>query len=159
MTPRKSIERVCNLQCRLSIARSNVSTSLKELQNWGLIRNVHVLGDRRDHFETMGDVWEMFRLVLEERKRREIDPTLEMLRSCVAEMEKPGNADDHVKSRLRAMLEFFETVTTGYEQLKALPTGTILVLEPLPVTLASAACTSIESRSSPVSSETRNPEE
>src|SRR5712675_2991731 len=60
----------------LSVARSNVSTSLKELQSWGIIRIVHVLGDRRDHFESIKDVWEMFQIVMDERKRREIDPTL-----------------------------------------------------------------------------------
>jgi DNA-binding transcriptional regulator GbsR (MarR family) len=59
----------------LSVARSNVSTSLKELQGWGIIRVVHVLGDRRDHFESMKDVWEMFRVILDERKKRECDPT------------------------------------------------------------------------------------
>src|SRR6476620_7537873 len=58
----------------LSVARSNVSTSLKELQSWGIVRVVHVMGDRRDHFESMKDVWEMFQVILEQRKRREIDP-------------------------------------------------------------------------------------
>src|SRR5437868_732001 len=72
----------------LGVARSNVSTSLRELQNWGLIRVIHLLGDRRDHFECVTrDVWEMFRQVLDERKKREIDPTLELLRACVAEAE------------------------------------------------------------------------
>ncbi len=60
----------------LSVARSNVSNSLRELQGWRIVRVVHVLGDRRDHFETFKDVWEIFRTVSEERKRREIDPTL-----------------------------------------------------------------------------------
>src|SRR5436853_5310976 len=55
----------------LGVARSNVSTSLKELQNWGIVRIVHVMGDRRDHFESMKDVWEMFRTILDERKKRE----------------------------------------------------------------------------------------
>src|SRR6201987_1828861 len=69
----------------LSVARSNVSTSLKELQGWGIVKLVHVLGDKRDHFESMKDAWEMFRMVLDERKKREIDPTLNMLRTCIAE--------------------------------------------------------------------------
>src|SRR6185295_7711383 len=64
----------------LGVARSNVSTSLWELQGWGIIKVVHVLGDRRDHFESVKDVWELFRAVLDERKKREIDPTLELLR-------------------------------------------------------------------------------
>src|SRR5436853_5201498 len=71
----------------LAVARSNVSTSLRELQGWGIVRLVHVLGDRRDHFESVKDVWEMFGTILEERKRREIDPTLRVLQECVAELE------------------------------------------------------------------------
>src|SRR5919109_266169 len=55
----------------LGIARSNVSTSLKELQGWGIVKVVHLLGDRRDHFESLKDVWEMFRIIVEERKKRE----------------------------------------------------------------------------------------
>src|SRR5687767_13386038 len=72
----------------LKVARSNVSNSLKELQGWGIVKLVHVLGDKRDHFESMKDVWEMFRVVLDERKKREIDPTLAVLRECIAEAEK-----------------------------------------------------------------------
>src|SRR5919197_3686043 len=59
----------------LSVARSNVSTSLRELQGWGVARVIHVMGDRRDHFETVHDVWDMFSIILDERKKREIDPT------------------------------------------------------------------------------------
>src|SRR5213083_2480720 len=70
----------------LSVARSNVSTSLRELQSWGIVRVVHVLGDRRDHFESLKDVWEMFRIILEERKRREIDTTLRVLQECVEDL-------------------------------------------------------------------------
>src|SRR3954449_7513634 len=72
----------------LAVARSNVSTSLRELQGWGIVRVVHVLGDRRDHFESIKDVWEIFRQVLDERKRREVDPTLSILRDCVIEADK-----------------------------------------------------------------------
>src|SRR5213593_214083 len=71
----------------LSVARSNVSTSLRELQSWGIVKVVHVLGDRRDHFETLKDVWEIFRIVAEERKKREIDPTLRVLAQCVQEVK------------------------------------------------------------------------
>src|SRR5436853_295070 len=60
----------------LSVARSNVSNSLRELQGWKIVKIVHVLGDRRDHFQSMKDVWEMFRIILDERKKRETDPTL-----------------------------------------------------------------------------------
>jgi DNA-binding transcriptional regulator GbsR (MarR family) len=63
----------------LEVARSNVSNSLRELQNWGIVRVVHILGDRRDHFESMKDVFEMFRVITRERKKREIDPTRQTL--------------------------------------------------------------------------------
>src|SRR5689334_11939787 len=63
----------------LNVARSNVSTSLKELQGWGIVKLVHVIGDKRDHFESLKDVWELFRIVMDERKKREFDPTLRML--------------------------------------------------------------------------------
>src|ERR1043166_595904 len=69
----------------LAVARSHVSTRLREVQGWGIVKLVHVLGDRRDHFESLKDVWELFRIVLDERKKREIDPTLSMLRECIAE--------------------------------------------------------------------------
>src|ERR1700730_1154715 len=76
----------------LSVARSNVSTSLRELQGWGIVSLVHVLGDRRAHFQTTKDVWEIFRTGSEERKRREIDPTLRTLGECVQELKDAGNA-------------------------------------------------------------------
>ena len=109
----------------LSVARSNVSTSLRELQGWGIVRVAHVLGDRRDHFESMKDVCDMFRLVLEERKRREVDPTLAMLRSSVSEAESGGKADAYTKERLAEMLEFFENVTGLYQQLEKVPPNTV----------------------------------
>src|SRR3989441_9376699 len=84
----------------LNVARSNVSTSLKELQSWGIVKLVHVLGDRRDHFESKKEVWEMFRIVLDERKRREIDPTLAMLRECIREAEKNNGSDSYTRQRL-----------------------------------------------------------
>src|SRR6266496_918299 len=83
----------------LAVARSNVSNSLRELQGWGVVRVVHVLGDRRDHFESLKDVWEIFRIVAEERKKREIDPTLRVLAQCVQEV-KNGQGDAHTKERL-----------------------------------------------------------
>ena len=107
----------------LAVARSNVSTSLRELQSWGIVKVVHVLGDRRDHFESMKDVWEMFSVVIEERKRREIDPTLAVLRSSVAELEKTPQADPYTRERMREMLEFFEAMTGFYQELRRMPTG------------------------------------
>ncbi len=109
----------------LSIARSTVSTGLRELQSWGIIRTVHVLGDRRDHFETLDDVWEMFRVVLDERKRREMDPTLHMLRETLQELETKGEEDLHTRTKLNEMLDFFETMMSLYSQLQRLPTSAI----------------------------------
>src|SRR3954468_19706127 len=77
----------------LNVARSNVSTSLKELQGWRIVKLVHVLGDKRDHFESMKDPWDMFRIVLDERKRREIDPTLQVLHECIAEADADKETD------------------------------------------------------------------
>ncbi len=110
----------------LAVARSNVSTSLRELQGWGVIRVVHVLGDRRDHFESMKEVWEMFRIVLDERKRREIDPTVAVLRDCVAEAERAGAGEKLPRERLSQMLEFFETMGGWYEQMRRLPTPVVI---------------------------------
>ena len=93
----------------LDIARSNVSGGLKELQGWGLVKVAHHLGDRRDHFETFTDVWETFRVILRERKRREIEPTVQVLRDCTSEAKA---ADTKVPAeageRLAAMLDFLE---------------------------------------------------
>ncbi len=112
----------------LAVARSTVSAGLHELQSWGIVNVVHVLGDRRDHFETSLDVWSMFRIILDERKRRELDPTLTMLRQAVTELEAGGEADDHAREKLQEMLDFFETVITLYEQVHNLPLETILRL-------------------------------
>src|SRR5579864_6394498 len=67
----------------LGVARSNVSNSLKELQSWKIVKVVHVMGDRRDHFESLHDTWTLFQTIMDERKRREIDPTVAVLRQCV----------------------------------------------------------------------------
>ena len=112
----------------LSVARSNVSTSLKELQGWGLVHVVHVMGDRRDHFESLKDPWEMFTLIMEERKRREIDPTLTMLRACELEGASDKTTPDDVKQRIRDVLEFMETISTWYEQMRHVPKPTLIKL-------------------------------
>jgi DNA-binding transcriptional regulator GbsR (MarR family) len=109
----------------LSVARSNVSTSLRELQGWGIVRIAHVLGDRRDHFESMKDVWEMFQVVVEGRKRREIDPTLAALRECLAELPPSGSADAHTRQRIADMLEFLESMSACYEEFRRLPSGSL----------------------------------
>jgi len=109
----------------LQVARSNVSTSLKELQGWGIIRRVHVLGDARDHFESMKEVWDMFRVVLDERKKREIDPTLTVLRDCILEAEKDKETDEYTEQKLRELADFFETTTAWYAQIRQWPTAAL----------------------------------
>jgi DNA-binding transcriptional regulator GbsR (MarR family) len=105
----------------LGIARSNVSTSLKELQGWELVRMLHLPGDRRDHFEAKQDPWDMLMTVVEGRKRREIDPTLEMLRACVAEAENDKVTPTDVKAKMVAMKSFMEELTGWYEQMRDVP--------------------------------------
>lgn len=106
----------------LGVARSNVSNSLKELQNWGIVKIVHLPGDRRDHFESMRDVYEMFRVIAAERKRREIDPTLKVLRECVEEGDSDKEAEAYTKEKIGDLLEFFEVATGFYEKANRLPT-------------------------------------
>jgi DNA-binding transcriptional regulator GbsR (MarR family) len=103
----------------ISVARSNVSTSLKELQAWGLIKTTHVMGDRRDHFEALQDITSLFRVIVEERKRREIDPTLALLRECVQESDAKAGA--FAKERIRTTLEFLEMLNKWYDDMKGLP--------------------------------------
>src|SRR5687767_12868003 len=110
----------------LGVARSNVSTSIKELQNWGIVRVAHVMGDRRDHFESMKDVWEMFRVIMDERKKRETDPTLQLLRELSAEAKKSGAAEPHVRERLAEMLGFFELMTDWYEKTRRMSTPAVI---------------------------------
>ncbi len=109
----------------LGVARSNVSNSLRELQSWGIVKVVHIMGDRRDHFETMKDVWEMFRTVLEERKKREIDPTAEFLRECLTEVNK-SPADTKTKERLKELSDFFESLISVYDQVSKIQTPALL---------------------------------
>ena len=113
----------------LSVARSNVSNSLRELQGWGVVKASHVLGDRRDHYEAMTDVWEMVRVVLDERKKREFDPTLAALRDLTdqaAKSGKSGKRDAYAHERLAEMLGFFESVAAWYTQMRRLPTGSVI---------------------------------
>lgn len=109
----------------LSVARSNVSTSLRELQGWGIVRVVHVLGDRRDHFESIKDVWEIFRIVSEERKRREIDPTLRVIGECVEELKKDSKGDPYTRERLESMLEFLMVMTGMFDEILRMPAGAL----------------------------------
>ncbi len=112
----------------LSIARSNVSTSLKELQGWGLVQLTHILGDRRDHFESKKDLWDLLMIIVEERKRREIDPTLTMLRECVSEAKEDKEIDPEIRKRIQTTLEFVESMTSWYDQVKRIPKPTLVAL-------------------------------
>jgi DNA-binding transcriptional regulator GbsR (MarR family) len=112
----------------LNVARSNVSTSLKELQSWGVVTIAHVMGDRRDHFAIKGDTWSMLTTIMEERKRRELEPTLSLLRRCVIELEDDRETPPEVKARIAEMLSFVSTLTEWFDQVKALPRSTLLAL-------------------------------
>jgi DNA-binding transcriptional regulator GbsR (MarR family) len=109
----------------LSVARSNVSTSVRELQSYGLVKMTHILGDRRDYFESPHDVWDLFRVIIEQRKQRELNPTLSMLRQCAAEIEGEKLTDDTTKERVRNMLKFVETTSEWYEKIRDIPTPTL----------------------------------
>jgi DNA-binding transcriptional regulator GbsR (MarR family) len=107
----------------LAMARSNVSTSIKELNGWGLVRTVHVFGDRREHFETLRDIWEMFLIIMRERKKRELDPTLNTLRECAREAAA-GKADpEYTVRRLRELIEFMELTTSWADKAQGLSPG------------------------------------
>jgi DNA-binding transcriptional regulator GbsR (MarR family) len=109
----------------LGVARSNVSSSLKDLQSWGIVKRVHVLGDARDHYESLKDVWEMFRVVMDERKKREFDPTERLIRECIAEAAKDSGASHYTTQRLRELAEFFETTSAWYGQVRQWSTGAL----------------------------------
>ncbi|WP_066795952.1 GbsR/MarR family transcriptional regulator [Sphingomonas soli] len=113
---------------QLSLARSNVSTALKELQGYGIVRRVHVEGDRRDHFVAETDLWEMLMRISAERKRREIDPTIKLLAELAEQMEKDGTAPAHVRERITRMHEFIGTLTNWYDQVRGLPKSTLVTL-------------------------------
>lgn len=112
----------------LSVARSNVSNSIKELQSWGLVSMTHVLGDRRDHFSAKDDTWDMLMTIAQERKRREVDPTLAMLRKCQLEMQEDSVTPREVKEKIERMLTFMSTLTQWFDQVRALPKPTLIAL-------------------------------
>jgi len=109
----------------LGVARSNVSNSLKELQGWNLVRVVHVRGDRRDHFETSTDVWELFKLIVAGRRQREIEPTMATLKEC---LESPAldKEDAGVRKRIEETLRFTEVMTTLADEMLRLKPETLM---------------------------------
>ncbi len=111
----------------LGLSRSNVSMGLKELQSWRLTRSQHIPGDRREYFTAPEDTWEIFRVLLEERRKREIDPTLTMLRDAL--MEDPTSAEDeHAAKRMAEMLELLELTTEWVDDMQDLPPKTVVQL-------------------------------
>lgn len=112
----------------LTVARSNVSTSLHELRSFGLIKVVHVMGDRRDHFEAVHEVWDIFTCIAEQRKKREIDPTLNVLRECVNNAGSDKSLHPASRQRIANMLDFVETTTTWYSHVIKLKQDVILKL-------------------------------
>ena len=109
----------------LSVARSNVSTSLRELQGWRIVRGVSVFGDRRQHFESLKDPFELFRIILEERKRREFDPTIDVVRQCVAESKKSGSTDAYARERMEDLLELIVLLSALFEEFRSLSPAAI----------------------------------
>jgi len=113
------------IQETLGVARSNVSNSLKELLAWRLVRVVHRMGDRRDHFETSTDVWELFKLIVEGRRQREIDPTVTVLNECLANPQLK-NEDEGAQQRIRETLDFIETMNTWVDEMMRLQPETLM---------------------------------
>jgi DNA-binding transcriptional regulator GbsR (MarR family) len=113
---------------QLGLARSNVSTGLKELQGYEIVRRVHVEGDRRDHFVAETDLWDMLMKISAERKRREIDPTIRLLAELSARLAADPAAPRHVRERITRMHEFISTLATWYDQVRGLPKPTLVTL-------------------------------
>ena len=111
----------------LEFSRSNVSMGLKELQSWRLVRLRHLPGDRREYFEAPSDVWEIFRMLAEERRRREVEPTLSMLRMALLE-EPTSEADRHAQERMRQMHELIDRLMTWFDDVGKLAPETAMQL-------------------------------
>jgi DNA-binding transcriptional regulator GbsR (MarR family) len=112
----------------LGLARSNVSTSLKELTAWDLVRRVPVKGDRREHFAAETDVWEIATRIAAMRKEREIDPAVATLRACVTEAERDPSLDPIARERLKAMLDFVEALDRWHAQMLTVPKSKLAAL-------------------------------
>jgi DNA-binding transcriptional regulator GbsR (MarR family) len=112
----------------LGIARSNVSTSIRELQGWKLVRRVPVLGDRRDHFEAETDLWEMLTRIAQGRKEREVDPAAAALRACRADAEGDPRISATARKRLAEMDDFVTTLSRWYDQMLDVPPSKLMAL-------------------------------
>lgn len=112
---------------RLGMSRSNVSMGLKELQSWNLVRLMHKPDDRKDYFTTLGDIWQIVRTLVEERKKREVDPTLSVLRELL--MQNPAMADEqHAQEKMREMYEMIEMLCGWYDDVRRLETDRLIQL-------------------------------
>ncbi len=112
----------------LSMARSNVHNSLKELLGWALIRKAPMAGDRRDHFIAEGDVWEMATRIAEIRKAREIDPAAAILKSCLADARNDPKANPKAVERLDALLDLIDVSNSWFDQMRRVPRARLLPL-------------------------------
>lgn len=111
----------------LEFSRSNVSMGLKELQSWRLVRMKHQSGDRREYFEAPPDVWEIFHRLAEERRRREVEPTLSMLRMAL--LEQPTSEEErHAQQRMREMYELIDRLMTWFDDVQKLAPETAMQL-------------------------------
>ncbi len=112
----------------LGLARSNVSTSLKELTAWNLVRRVPIKGDRREHFEAVTDLWEMLLRISAMRKEREIDPAIAALRACVTDADADPGLHPVAARRLKEMLSFVEMLDRWYAQMLKVPRPQVAAL-------------------------------
>ncbi len=112
----------------LKLARSNISTALRELQSYGLVRLVHNPGDRRDHFTAEGDPWEMLLRIAAERKRREIDPTISFLSELNARLSRDTGAPPHLRERVARLHEFTAMLDEWYDEVRVLPKANLFSL-------------------------------
>ncbi len=118
-------EEICDT---LGLARSNVSTALKELQGYEIVRRTHVMGDRRDHFGAETDPWELLMRIAAERKRREIAPTIALLGELAEKLEGRTDVPEHVRERIGRMHQFIGTLTSWYEDVRRIPKPTLVAL-------------------------------
>lgn len=111
----------------LGISRSNVSMSLRELEGWQLVRLTRKPGDRREYYSTLGSVWDIFKAVAAERRRREVEPTLSMLRQSLL-VQADSAAERHAQNRMREMYELAELANNWFDELNQLSPESLLQL-------------------------------
>ncbi len=118
-----------DIMAELQISRGNVSMALRELITWGIASRMHIKGERREFYTTEKDVWKMFRIISRERKKREVDPTINILRESVANLNQmPDCEGKYEREQLKSLLNFFETGVEVYEDLEAQSPASILKL-------------------------------